>query len=102
MDSPVIEDRHYHRSEFLQSVPPNSVEQFRPGHVTHADAFDFLLLFRRKIEGVTQKDIGVPPVTWIAGKNRIESLGKPNFLHQQKSVFIRRYLNILAKLESGN
>ena len=81
MDSPVIEDGYHHRSEFLESVPPHTVEQLRPGYVSHADAFDFLLLLRREIERVPQKDISVPLVTRIAGNNGIESLGKPNFLH---------------------
>ena len=81
MDSPVIEDSYHHRSEFLESVPPHTVEQLRPRHVAHADAFDFLLLLRREIERVPQKDISVPLVTRIAGNNGIESLGKANFLH---------------------
>ena len=81
MDSPVIEDGYHHRSEFLESVPPHTVEQLRPGYVSHADAFDFLLLLRREIESVPYKDINVPLITWIAGNNGIESLGKANFLH---------------------
>src|SRR5436190_23181071 len=52
MDSPAIEDRHHHRSEFLQRIPPYSIEQLRAAHVTNADAFDFLLLLRRKVERV--------------------------------------------------
>jgi len=81
MDSPVIEDSYHHRSEFLESVPPHTVEQLRPRNVAHADAFDLLLLLRREIERVPQKDISVPLVTRIAGNNGIESLGKANFLH---------------------
>src|SRR6266516_6667079 len=81
VDSPVIEDRHHHRPEFLESVPPHSVEQFRPSHVTHAHAFDFLLLLGREIERVTQKAVGLPLITRIACNNGIESLGKPNLLH---------------------
>jgi len=81
MDSPVIEDGYHHGSEFLESVAPHPVEQLRPRDVAHADTFDFLLLLRREIERVPQKDISVPLITWIAGNNGIESLGKANFLH---------------------
>ena len=81
MDSPVIEDGYHHRSEFLESVPSHTVEQLWPRYVADADAFDFLLLLRREIKRVPQKDISVPLITRIACNNGIESLGKPNFLH---------------------
>jgi hypothetical protein len=49
MDAPAIEHYHHHRAEFLERVPPDAIEQLRSGHVTHADALDFLLLFRREV-----------------------------------------------------
>jgi len=81
MDSPVVEDGNHHGAEFLESVPPHTVEQLRPRYVAHADAFDFLLLLGGEIESVPQKEISVSLITWIAGNNGIESLGKANFLH---------------------
>src|SRR5947207_14049088 len=90
MDSPAVENRHHHRSEFLQSVAPHSIEQFRSGDMTHADAFNFLLLLGREVECVAQKDICAPPVTWIARNDGIQSLGEPNLLHQQKCALSTR------------
>src|SRR5205809_7873920 len=90
MDSPVIEDGYHHRSEFFESVPSHTVEQLRPRYVAHIDAFDFLLLLRREIERVPQKDISVPLITWIACNSGIESLGKANFLHYQICAFRTR------------
>jgi hypothetical protein len=82
MDAPAIEHRHHHRAEFLKRVPPDAIEQFRPGHVTHADALDFLLLLGREVERVAQKDIPVPLIAGVVGHNRLESLGESNLLHQ--------------------
>ena len=82
MDAPAIEHRHHHRAEFLERVLPDAIEQFRPGHVTHADALDFLLLFGGEVERVAQKDIPVPLIAGVAAHNRLESFGESNFLHK--------------------
>ena len=82
MDAPVIEHRHHHRAEFLKCVLPDAIEQFRPGHVTHADALNFLLLFRREVERIAQKHIHVPVIAGVGIHDRIESFGESNFLHE--------------------
>ena len=69
MNAPVIENCHHHGAEFLESVMPHSIEQFRPGHVTNADALDFLLLLGGEIERVAQKGIGLPLLTWVGGND---------------------------------
>src|SRR5215472_14895900 len=94
MDAPAIEHCHHHRAEFLERVLPDSVEQFRPGHVTHADALDFLLLLGREVERIAQKNVAIPLVVGIVGYNRLESLGESNLLHRQK----RRVSNALPKI----
>src|SRR5437773_12025416 len=94
MDSPAVENRPHHSPEFLQSVAPHSIKPFRSGDMTHADAFDFLLLLGREVECVAQKDICAPPVTWIARNDGIQSLGEPNLLHQQKCALRTRRSNL--------
>src|SRR5207249_3359260 len=102
MDAPAIENRHHHRPEFLDGVLPRTNEQFRPGHMTYAEAFDFLLLLGRKIERIAQKNIRVPLVTWVAANNRVESLGETNLLHQQKNARPNALLNIITKSKGSN
>src|SRR5215471_6105363 len=85
MNTPAIEHRNNHRAKLLQRVLPDAVEQFWPGHMTHADALDFLLLFGCEVERVAQKDIAVPLITRVIANNRLERFGESNLLHQQKT-----------------
>src|SRR6185436_20829305 len=71
-------------------VLADAIEQFRPGHMTHADALGFLLLLGREVERVAQKDIPVPLIAGVAGHNRFESLGESNFLHKEKTRVSKR------------
>ena len=48
--------------------------------MTNRRTFELLLLFGRKIERVSQKNIRLPLVTWVARHNRIERFGKSNLL----------------------
>lgn len=84
-DAPAVEDRHDHRAKLLKRVLPDTIEQFRPGHVSHAYSFDFFLLLRGEIERIPQKDVPVPLITGVVGHKRFQSLGKSNFLHLQKT-----------------
>src|SRR5262245_21299532 len=92
MDAPAIKYRHHHRAEFLERVLPDAIEQFRPGHMTHADPLDFLLLLGCEVERIAQKNVPVPLVAGVIGHNRFESLGKSNLLHQQKNAVSTRSL----------
>ena len=58
--------------------------------MTHAAAFDFLVLLGREVERVAQKDIPVPLIAGIAVHNRLESFGESNFLHKQKTRVSKR------------
>src|SRR5207302_443585 len=99
MDSPVVENRHHQGSEFFESVLPHSIQQFRAGHMTNADAFNLFLFFGCEIERVAQKGIGVPLVTWVAGSNRVKSLCETNLLHQQKNARPNAILKLIVKAE---
>src|SRR5204862_434536 len=59
LDTPAIEHRDDHRAEFLERVLPDAIEQFWPRYMTHADSLDFLLLRRREVERIAQKDVPV-------------------------------------------
>src|SRR5207247_8786862 len=82
MNAPVIENRHDQRPKFLERVLPHPFQQFRPTYMTHSSYLDFLLLFRREIERITQKNIRVPLVARVAGQDRIKIFGQSNFLPQ--------------------
>jgi hypothetical protein len=55
-----------------------------------AGAFHFLLLFRREIECVTQKNVCVPLVPRVDLHNGIEGFSKSNFLHGMKKARLER------------
>src|SRR5262245_8208742 len=94
MYAPAIEDRDDHGAKFLERVLPHAIEQFRPGHMTHADSLDFLLLLGRKVECIAQKDVPVPVIAGVVDHKRLEGLGESNFLHRQK----RRVSNARSKI----
>src|SRR5205823_14831887 len=81
MNTPVIETRHDHRSEFFERVLPDTVVQLRHAHVAHRSALYLLLLFRGEIKRIPQKHICIPLVTRVAGHHGIKSFSKSNFLH---------------------
>src|SRR6185437_13402820 len=56
VNAPTIENRHDHRSELLERVLAQSLQELRSSHVPDAGAFRFLLLLGREIERVTQKN----------------------------------------------
>src|SRR2546421_3345482 len=80
-NSPVIEDRHHHRPEFLERVLPDAFEQLRSRDVPHGCAFCFFLLLGCEIERVAQKNVGLALITRVARHDRIEGFGKSNLLH---------------------
>jgi hypothetical protein len=84
MNSPIIENRHDQRSELLERVLPQSLQELRSSHVSDGGAFRFLLLFGREIEGVTQKNICISLVPRIAPDDGIKRFSKSNFLHGMK------------------
>src|SRR5205814_4881607 len=55
-----------------------------------AGAFHFLLLFRREIERVTQKNVCVSLVPRVDLHNGIEGFSKSNFLHGMKKARLKR------------
>src|SRR6266702_4403980 len=67
--------------------------------MTNADALNLFLLLGSKVERVTQKGIGVPRVTWVAGNNRMESLCETDLLHQQKNARPNALLKLIVKTE---
>ena len=84
VNAPAIENRHDQRSELLERVLPQSLQELRSSHVPDAGALRFLLLFRREIERVTQKNICISLVSRIAPDDGIKRFSKSNFLHGMK------------------
>jgi len=65
--------------------------------MTHADSLDFLLLLRREVERIAQKDVPVPVIARVVGYNRLESLSESNFLHQLKTRVLKALRKIIGK-----
>jgi len=97
LDTPAIEHSHDHRAEFLERVLPNAIEQFWPRYMTHADSLDSLLLLRREVERIAQKNVPVSVIARVVGYNRLESLSESNFLHQLKTRVLKALRKIIGK-----
>jgi len=79
VNAPTIKNRRDQRSELLERILPQSLQELRSSHVPDAGAFRFLLLFGREIERVTQKNICISLVSRIAPDDGISASANPIF-----------------------